>query len=130
MNQLFTKDYFERADFLINRKIRHLLRTPLFLVSVALFTGPAGIAYAGQLHYCESVAANAEAFTEERKKGFTKNQVKENARLIAQQRELDQGTLAAWYAEIEWLFNNPQRRYGPVASRQRRLEDCLANGGK
>jgi hypothetical protein len=130
MNQLFKKDYFERVDFLINRKIRHLLGVTLFLASVALFTGPAGIVYAGQLHYCESVAANAEAFTEERKKGFTKNQVKENARLIAQQRELDQGTLAAWYAEIEWVFNNPQRRYGPVASRQRRLEDCLANGGK
>ncbi len=130
MNQLFKKDYFERVDFLISRKIRHLLGVTLFLASVALFTGPAGIVYAGQLHYCESVAANAEAFTEERKKGFTKNQVKENARLIAQQRELDQGTLAAWYAEIEWVFNNPQRRYGPVASRQRRLEDCLANGGK
>ncbi len=130
MNQLFKKDYFERVDFLINRKIRHLLGVTLFLASLALFTGPAGIVYAGQLHYCESVAANAEAFTEERKKGFTKNQVKENARLIAQQRELDQGTLAAWYAEIEWVFNNPQRRYGPVASRQRRLEDCLANGGK
>jgi hypothetical protein len=130
MNHIFTTHHFKSADLLIDRNILRLLRIPLCLVLVAVFTGSAGVTYADQLHYCESVAANAEAFTEERKKGFTKNQVKENARLIAQQRELDQGTLAAWYAEIEWVFNTPQKRYGPVASRQRRLEDCLANGGK
>lgn len=89
-----------------------------------------GAVQADYRRYCNSVSTNAEAFTEERKKGYTKNQVRENARLIAQQRELDQSVLEAWYAEIEWVFSGAQKRYGPVASRQRRYDECLANEGK
>lgn len=64
---------------------------------------------------------------EERKKGFTKNQVKENARIVAQQRELDPTVLETWYAEIEWVFSSANKRYGPSASRQRRYDECLAS---
>lgn len=87
-------------------------------------------AHADYRRYCNSVSTNAEAFTEERKKGYTKKQVRENARLIAQQRALDQSVLDAWYAEIEWVFSGAQKRHGPVASRQRRYDECLASEGK
>ena len=97
---------------------------------LALLMLLSGAVQADYRRYCNSVSTNAEAFTEERKKGYTKNQVRENARLIAQQRELDQSVLEAWYAEIEWVFSGAQKRYGPVASRQRRYDECLANEGK
>ncbi|MBM3365649.1 MAG: hypothetical protein FJY48_08065 [Betaproteobacteria bacterium] len=86
-----------------------------------------GATFAASRSYCDSAATNAESFTEERKKGFTKNQVKENARIIAQQRDLDQTVLEAWYAEIEWVFSSAQKRYNPSASRQRRYDECLAS---
>jgi hypothetical protein len=101
-----------------------------FLPLLSLLLLCSGAAQADYRRYCDSVSTNAEAFTEERKKGYTKNQVKENARLMAQQRELDPSVLEAWYAEIEWVFSGAQKRYGPVASRQRRLDDCLAKEGK
>ena len=74
---------------------------------------------------CESVAANAEAFAYERKKGYTKNQIKDNARQIANQRDLDKPALDAWYAEIDWLFKFPNLRFGPVGLRDRRFEECM-----
>jgi hypothetical protein len=49
---------------------------------------------------------------------------------MAQQRELDPSVLEAWYAEIEWVFSGAQKRYGSVASRQRRFDECLSNEGK
>mgnify|MGYP006268243417 CR=1 FL=1 len=74
---------------------------------------------------CESIAANAEAFAYERKKGYTKNQIKDNARQIANQRELEPPALDAWYAEIDWLFKFPNLRLGPVGLRDRRFEECM-----
>lgn len=74
---------------------------------------------------CDSVASNAEAFAYERKKGYTKNQIKDNARQIANQRELEQPALDAWYAEIDWLFKYPNLRFGPVGLRDRRFEECM-----
>ncbi len=74
---------------------------------------------------CESVASNAEAFAYERKKGYTKNQIKDNARQIANQRELEQPALDAWYAEIDWLFKYPNLRFGPVGLKDRRFEECM-----
>ena len=53
---------------------------------------------------CESISTNTEAFVDERKKGYTKNQMKDNARQIANQRQLDKTTLESWYAEIDWIF--------------------------
>ncbi|MEK0435149.1 MAG: hypothetical protein RL369_1198 [Pseudomonadota bacterium] len=97
-----------------------------WMVCAALLIQLTGEVYAGSRAYCDSVATNAQSFTEERKKGFTKNQVKENARIVAQQRELDQTVLDAWYAEIEWVFGSAQKRYNPTASRQRRYDECLA----
>lgn len=97
---------------------------------LALMMVMSGAAHADYRRYCDSVSTNAEAFTEERKKGYTKNQVKENARLMAQQRELDPSVLEAWYAEIEWVFSGAQKRYGAVASRQRRFDECLSKEGK
>ncbi len=74
---------------------------------------------------CESIATNAEAFAYERKKGYTKNQIKDNARQVANQRQLDQPALEAWYAEIDWLFKYPNLRFGPVGLRDRRFEECM-----
>lgn len=74
---------------------------------------------------CESVASNAEAFAYERKKGFTKNQIKDNARQVANQRQLDKPALEAWYAEIDWLFKYPNLRFGPVGLKDRRFEECM-----
>jgi hypothetical protein len=99
---------------------------PLLLLLNAL----SGAAHAEYRRYCESVATNTESFTEERKKGYTKKQVQENARLMAQQRELEPGVLEAWLAEIEYVFSGAQKRYGPVASRQRRFDECMAREGK
>lgn len=89
-----------------------------------------GAAHADYRRYCDSVATNTESFTEERRKGYTKKQVQENARLMAQQRELDPSVLETWLAEIEWVFSGAQKRYGPAASRQRRFDECLSNEGK
>jgi hypothetical protein len=100
------------------------------LIPLALMIFMSGTAHADYRRYCDSVSTNAESFAEERKKGRTKKQVQEDARLVAQQRELDPSVLEAWYAEIEWVFSGAQKRYGPVASRQRRLDECLANEGK
>jgi len=97
------------------------------LMLAAVLIQLTGISYAASRAYCDSASTNAEAFTEERKKGFTKNQVKENARIVAQQRELDPTVLETWYAEIEWVFSNAHKRYGPSASRQRRYDECLAS---
>jgi hypothetical protein len=55
---------------------------------------------------CESISTNTEAFVDERRKGYTKNQMKDNARQIANQRQLDKTTLESWYAEIDWIFKN------------------------
>jgi len=98
--------------------------------SLALMILLSGSAQADYRRYCDSVSTNTESFAEERKKGRTKKQVQENARLMAQQRELDPSVLEAWYAEIEWVFSGAQKRYGPVDSRQRRLDECLAREGK
>lgn len=98
--------------------------------ALTLIISLSGAARADYRRYCDSVSTNAESFTEERKKGYTKKQVQENARLMAQQRELDPTVLEAWYAEIEWVFSGAQKRYGPVANRQRRFDECLANEGK
>lgn len=100
------------------------------LLALLTLTLLSGIAHADYRRYCDSVATNTESFTEERKKGYTKKQVQENARLMAQQRELDPSVLEAWLAEIEWVFSGAQRRYGPVASRQRRFDECLSREGK
>lgn len=89
-----------------------------------------GASHADYRRYCDSVSTNTESFAEERKKGYTKKQVKENARLMAQQRELDSSVLEAWLAEIEWVFSGAQKRYNSVASRQRRFDECLSNEGK
>jgi len=69
--------------------------------------------------------AHAETFAYERKKGYTKNQIKNNARQIANQRDLDKPALDAWYAEIDWLFKFPNLRFGPVGLRDRRFEECM-----
>ena len=100
------------------------------LLPLALMILMSGTAHADYRRYCDSVSTNTESFAEERKKGLTKKQVQEDARLVAQQRELDPSVLEAWYAEIEWVFSGAQRRYGPVASRQRRFDECLSNEGK
>lgn len=98
--------------------------------SLTLIVLGCGTAHADYRRYCDSVSTNAESFAEERKKGRTKKQVQEDARLVAQQRELDPSVLEAWYAEIEWVFSGAQKRYGPVANRQRRFDECLSNEGK
>lgn len=59
-----------------------------------------------------------------------KKQVDKNARLVAQQRELDPRVLEAWYAEIEWVFSGVLKRYVAIASRQRRFVECLAKENK
>jgi hypothetical protein len=74
---------------------------------------------------CESMSTNTEAFAEERKKGFTKNQIKDNARQVANQRQLDKTVLESWYAEIDWIFKNPNRRFGSVGSKDKRFEECM-----
>lgn len=74
---------------------------------------------------CNSMASNASAFVDERRKGYTKDKVKDNARQIANQRELDPSVLEAWYAEIEWVFKQTNRRYGSAASQDRRFEECM-----
>ena len=107
-----------------------IFKMKTIILSLALMILLCGTARADYRQYCDSVSTNAEAFTEERKKGRTKKQVQENARLVAQQRELDPSVLEAWYAEIEWVFSGAQKRYGPVASRQRRFDECLSNEGK
>jgi len=89
-----------------------------------------GAAHANDRRYCDSVAANTESFTEERKKGYTKKKVQENARLMAQQRELDPSVLEAWLAEIDWVFSGAQKSSGPAANRQRRFDECLSKKGK
>jgi hypothetical protein len=110
--------------------LRFIFKMKTIFFALTLIMVLSGTARADYRRYCDSVSTNAEAFTEERKKGYTKKQVQENARLMAQQRELDPSVLEAWYAEIEWVFSGAQKRYGPVASRQRRLDECLANEGK
>lgn len=74
---------------------------------------------------CNSIASNTSAFADERKKGYTKDQAKNNARQIANQRELDASVLEAWYAEIEWVYKQANRRYGAAASQDRRFEECM-----
>ena len=74
---------------------------------------------------CNSIASNTSAFADERKKGYTREQVKDNARQIANQRELDKSVLEAWYAEIDWVFKQSNRRYGAAASQDRRFEECM-----
>lgn len=95
------------------------LFSALFLLCVLL------PAHADVRSMCESMATNAEAFAEERKKGFTKNQIKDNARQIANQRQLDKPVLEAWYAEIDWIFKYPHRQFGPVGSKDKRFEECM-----
>ena len=107
-----------------------IFKMKTIFIPLALMILLSGTARADYRQYCDSVSTNAESFTEERKKGRTKKQVQENARLVAQQRELDPSVLEAWYAEIEWVFSGAQKRYGPVASRQRRFDECLSNEGK
>ena len=82
-------------------------------------------AYADVRRMCESISTNTEAFAYERKKGYTKNQIKDNARQVANQRQLDKSVLEAWYAEIDWLFKYPNRQFGPVGSRDKRFEECM-----
>ena len=110
--------------------VKKIFKMKTIFFALTLIAMLSGSARADYRRYCDSVSTNAEAFTEERKKGYTKKQVQENARLMAQQRELDPSVLEAWYAEIEWVFSSAQKRYGPVASRQRRLDECLSNEGK
>ena len=98
--------------------------------SLTLIVLLSGTAHADYRRYCDSVSTNTESFAEERKKGHTKKQIQEHARLMAQQRELDPSALEAWYAEIEWVFSGAQKRYGPAASRQRRFDECLSKEGK
>ena len=74
---------------------------------------------------CESISTNTEAFVDERRKGFTKNQMKDNARQIANQRQLDKTTLESWYAEIDWIFKHPNLRFGSVKSKDKRYEECM-----
>jgi hypothetical protein len=74
---------------------------------------------------CDSMSTNTEAFADERKKGFTKNQIKDNARQVANQRQLDKTVLESWYAEIDWIFKSQNRRYGSVGSKDRRFEECM-----
>jgi len=120
-----TNDYFGPIGLL---KMIFKMKTLFFsLILIVLWCGTA---HADYRRYCDSVSTNAESFAEERKKGRTKKQVQENARLVAQQRELDPSVLEAWFAEIEWVFSGAQKRYGPVASRQRRFDECLSQEGK
>ena len=58
------------------------------LLPLALMIFMSGTAHADYRRYCDSVSTNTESFAEERKKGRTKKQVQEDARLMAQQREL------------------------------------------
>ena len=74
---------------------------------------------------CESISTNTEAFVDERKKGYTINQMKDNARQIANQRQLDKTTLESWYAEIDWIFKNQNLRFGSVKSKDKRYEECM-----
>ena len=74
---------------------------------------------------CVSISNNTEAFVDERKKGYTKNQMKDNARQIANQRQLDKTVLESWYAEIDWIFKNPNLRFGSVKSKDKRYEECM-----
>jgi hypothetical protein len=74
---------------------------------------------------CESISTNTEAFVDERRKGYTKNQMKDNARQIANQRQLDKTTLESWYAEIDWIFKNQNLRFGSVKSKDKRYEECM-----
>jgi len=74
---------------------------------------------------CESISTNTEAFVDERRKGYTKNQMKDNARQIANQRQLDKKTLESWYAEIDWIFKNQNLRFGSVKSKDKRYEECM-----
>ncbi len=107
-----------------------IFKMKTIVFSLTLIVLWCGTAHADYRRYCDSVSTNAESFAEERKRGRTKKQVQENARLVAQQRELDPSVLEAWYAEIEWVFSGAQKRYGPVASRQRRFDECLSQEGK
>ena len=91
--------------------MRALLLTFALLMTLTHLPARAD-AHAEIRRMCESVAANAEAFAYERKKGYTKNQIKDNARQIANQRDLDKPALDAWYAEIDWLFKFPNLRFG------------------
>jgi hypothetical protein len=63
-------------------------------------------------------------------KRATPKKVQENARLMAQQRELDPSVLEAWLAEIDWVFSGAQKSSGPAANRQRRFDECLSKKGK
>lgn len=74
---------------------------------------------------CDSISTNTEAFVDERKKGYTKNQIKDNARQVANQRQLDKTVLESWYAEIDWIFKSTNRRYGSVGSKDKRFEECM-----
>ena len=97
---------------------------PLLLLLCALL--PAHAAERAKIRsMCNSIASNASAFADERKKGYTKDKVKDNARQIANQRELDKSVLEAWYAEIDWVFKQTNRRYGSAASQDRRFEECM-----
>ena len=96
--------------------MRALLLTFALLMTLTHLPARAD-AHAEIRRLCESVAANAE--------GYTKNQIKDNARQIANQRDLDKPALDAWYAEIDWLFKFPNLRFGPVGLRDRRFEECM-----
>jgi len=82
-------------------------------------------AFADVRRMCESISTNTEAFVDERRKGYTKNQMKDNARQIANQRQLDQTVLESWYAEIDWIFKNPNLRFSSVRSKDKRYEECM-----
>ena len=77
-----------------------ILKMKTILLPLALMILMSGTAHADYRRYCDSVSTNAESFTEERKKGRTKKQVQENARLMAQQRELDPSVLEAKNAMV------------------------------
>ena len=97
----------------------------LFLLICAALPAHAADERAKFRAMCNSIASNTSAFADERKKGYTKDQMKSNARQIANQRELDKSVLEAWYAEIDWVFKQTNRRYGSAASQDRRFEECM-----
>jgi hypothetical protein len=97
------------------------MRTLIFLTFLCVLNP----VFADARRMCESISTNTEAFVDERRKGYTKNQMKDNARQIANQRQLDKTVLESWYAEIDWIFKNPNLRFGSVKSKDKRYEECM-----
>ena len=61
---------------------------------------------------CESISTNTEAFVDERKKGYTKNQMKDNARQIANQRQLDKTGILVRRNRLDFQKSESSIRFG------------------